>query len=116
MARQVAARLAGDDYQHLFAWMHVLELLMPKRRVAKVVVEDEAAGSADDVTLLREDGAIFLPRTKVTSAACSRSGSAHGNRSRLPTHYDQSRSISLAIGGGLTLTSSRPSSKADATD
>src|SRR5712692_4006267 len=57
MARQVAARLAGDDYQHLFAWMHVLELLMPKRRVAKVVVEDEAAGSADDVTLLREDGA-----------------------------------------------------------
>lgn len=52
MAKQVAARMSGDDYQHLFGWMHVLELLMPKRQVVKVIIEDEKAGSADDVTLV----------------------------------------------------------------
>jgi hypothetical protein len=57
MANAVAARLKGDDYQHLFAWLHALELLMPQRCVSKVIVEDALAGSADDVTLLREDGA-----------------------------------------------------------
>jgi hypothetical protein len=25
-----SARLKGDDYQHLFAWLHALELLMPQ--------------------------------------------------------------------------------------
>lgn len=57
MASAVAARLRGDDYQHLFAWLHALELLMPKRSVATVIVEDEEAVSADDVTLLREKNA-----------------------------------------------------------
>jgi hypothetical protein len=57
MANAVAARLKGDDYQHLFAWLHALELLMPQRCVVKVIVEDAKALSADDVTLLREDGA-----------------------------------------------------------
>ncbi|MBA2679925.1 MAG: hypothetical protein H0U76_16200 [Ktedonobacteraceae bacterium] len=33
MANQVAARLQGDDYQHLYAWQFVLELLMPKKNV-----------------------------------------------------------------------------------
>jgi hypothetical protein len=57
MANAVAARLKGDDYQHLFAWLHALELLMPQRQVVTVIVEDEKAVSADDLTLLREDGA-----------------------------------------------------------
>ena len=57
MANQVAARLKGDDYQHLFAWLHALELLMPQRFVSRVIVEDAKAVSADDVTLLREDDA-----------------------------------------------------------
>jgi SMODS-associated and fused to various effectors sensor domain len=57
MANQVAARLKGDDYQHLFAWLHALELLMPQRFVSRVIVEDAKAVSADDVTLLRDDGA-----------------------------------------------------------
>ena len=52
-----SARLKGDDYQHLFAWLHALELLMPQQQVAKVIVEDAKAVSADDVTLLREPGA-----------------------------------------------------------
>ena len=57
MANAVSARLKGDDYQHLFAWLHALELLMPQRLVSKVIVEDAKAVSADDVTLLREDTA-----------------------------------------------------------
>lgn len=56
MANQVAARLAGDDYQHLIAWLHLLELLMP-RGVVSVTVEDAEAGSVDDVTVLHAPGA-----------------------------------------------------------
>jgi len=54
MANQVAARLAGDDYQHLVAWDHLLELLIPSRRVRWVTVEDPDAGSVDDVTTIYE--------------------------------------------------------------
>src|SRR5260370_24232880 len=62
MAKQVAARMSGDDYQHLFGWMQVLELLMPKRQVVKVLIEDESAGSADDVTLVHADGSVECDR------------------------------------------------------
>ncbi len=54
MANQVAARLRGDDYQHLYAWQFVLELLMPKKKVRRVTVEDALAGSMDDVTIQHE--------------------------------------------------------------
>jgi hypothetical protein len=57
-----SARLKGDEYQHLFAWLHALELLMPQRAVARVIVEDAQAVSADDVTLLREAGAHWPDR------------------------------------------------------
>lgn len=56
MANQVAARLSGDDYQHLYAWMFVLELLMPRHNVRRVTVEDALAGSVDDVTVQHEIG------------------------------------------------------------
>lgn len=56
MANQVAARLSGDDYQHLFAWQYALELLMLRRRVSNVTVEDALAGSVDDVTVRFEAG------------------------------------------------------------
>jgi hypothetical protein len=56
MANQVAARLRGDDYQHLFGWQAALELLMPKRHVWRVTVEDALAGSVDDVTVQHEVG------------------------------------------------------------
>src|SRR5262249_17579519 len=62
MANAVAARRKGDEYQHLFAWLHTLELLMPQRFVSKVIVEDAKAVSADDVTLLRQDGAHWPDR------------------------------------------------------
>jgi hypothetical protein len=56
MANQVAARLKGDDYQHLYAWQFVLELLMPKEKVRRVTIEDALAGSMDDVTIQYEMG------------------------------------------------------------
>lgn len=62
MANQVAARMGGDDYQHLFAWAQVLELLMPSRKVRAVIVEDEQAGSADDVTILHLDDSLLPDR------------------------------------------------------
>ena len=51
MANQVAARLHGDDYQHLFAWREALDLLRPRKGVIEVRVEDEDAVSVDDVTV-----------------------------------------------------------------
>lgn len=57
MARQVAARLCGDDYQHLYTWFQVLSLLTPSKKVARILIEDDGAGSADDVTVLHEDAA-----------------------------------------------------------
>ncbi len=56
MANQVAARLKGDDYQHLFSWGRALELLRPAREVAHVRVEDPLAWSVDDVTVTRTPG------------------------------------------------------------
>ena len=58
MANQVSARLKGDDYQHLYAWQFVLELLMPKKRVQLVTIEDALAGSMDDVTVQHETKAL----------------------------------------------------------
>jgi SMODS-associated and fused to various effectors sensor domain len=56
MANQVAARLSGDDYQHLFGWHAALELVMPKRSVWRVTIEDSLAGSVDDVTVQHDVG------------------------------------------------------------
>lgn len=54
MANQVAARLCGDDYQHLYAWQCALELKQPNSKVRLVTVEDAFAGSVDDVTVLHD--------------------------------------------------------------
>lgn len=62
MANQVAARLSGDDYQHLTSWLHVLELKRPRKQVHSVSVEDERAGSADDVTVRHEPGSSHRDR------------------------------------------------------
>jgi hypothetical protein len=61
MANQVAARLAGDDYQHLYAWRHVLALLIPREQVAEVSIEDDRAGSFDDVTVHYEPSSGRAP-------------------------------------------------------
>jgi hypothetical protein len=51
VANQVAAIISGIDYQHLYSWFQILELMMPRKQVARVRVEDEDAVSADDVTV-----------------------------------------------------------------
>ncbi len=61
MANQVAARLAGDDYQHLYAWWHVLALLIPREQVSEVRIEDDRAGSFDDVTVHHEASSGLAP-------------------------------------------------------
>jgi hypothetical protein len=61
MANQVAARLAGDDFQHLYAWWHVVNLLEPATKLEEVHIEDENAGSFDDVTLFFVDEAKRAP-------------------------------------------------------
>lgn len=51
MAQQVGARLKGDDYQHLFSWYHCLGLMIPETGYYTVTLENDEAGSVDDVTV-----------------------------------------------------------------
>lgn len=64
MANQVAARLAGDDYQHLMGWWYLLELLLPKSCLRSVIIEDPDAVFVDDITMEYESPAtrpkVFL--------------------------------------------------------
>jgi SMODS-associated and fused to various effectors sensor domain len=55
MGEQSAARLAGDDYQHLYSWFELLQLLSPESAYSHGYVEHPHAGAADDVTLHPKD-------------------------------------------------------------
>ncbi len=50
------ARIRGDDYQHLFAWIQALRALQPGSGIYEIGIEDPEAGNADDVTVYHEDG------------------------------------------------------------
>ena len=50
------ARIRGDDYQHLFAWVQVLRAIQIESHIAEIGIEDPEAGNADDVTVYAEDG------------------------------------------------------------
>ena len=50
------ARIRGDDYQHLFAWVQVLRAINAGNDITKIGIEDPKAGNADDVTVYMEDG------------------------------------------------------------
>ena len=45
------ARIRGDDYQHLFAWIQVLRAIQVESGILEVGIEDPEAGNADDVTV-----------------------------------------------------------------
>ena len=45
------ARIRGDDYQHLFAWIQVLKAIQVESGIAEIGIEDPEAGNADDVTV-----------------------------------------------------------------
>ena len=50
------ARIRGDDYQHLFAWIQVLRAIQAGSDIVEIGIEDPDAGNADDVTVYREGG------------------------------------------------------------
>ena len=50
------ARIRGDDYQHLFAWIQVLRAIQVGSDVVEIGIEDPEAGNADDVTVYRDGG------------------------------------------------------------
>lgn len=56
MNNKHAARIGGDDYQHLYSWWLALAMKFPDTRIAKVIIEDEQARSVDDVTVRHEPG------------------------------------------------------------
>jgi hypothetical protein len=49
------ARIRGDDYQHLVAWIQILRALQPGSGITSIGIEDSDAGNADDVTTYRGD-------------------------------------------------------------
>src|SRR6267154_1685979 len=55
MGEQSASRLKGDDYQHLYSWYELLQLLDPSPTYSYGYVEHPNAGAADDVTLHSDD-------------------------------------------------------------
>ena len=48
------ARIRGDDYQHLFAWIQVLRAIQVGSDIVEIGIEDPEAGNADDVTVYRD--------------------------------------------------------------
>lgn len=56
MGEQSAARLQGDDYQHLFSWYEALQLLDSNAPWECAHVEHPSAGAADDVVLIPRSG------------------------------------------------------------
>lgn len=57
MGEQSAARLGGDDYQHLYSWYEILPLLREDSPYEYAYIEHPEAGAADDVTLHPKPGA-----------------------------------------------------------
>src|SRR3989442_14887937 len=49
------ARIRGDDYQHVVAWIQVLRALQPGSGITSIGIEDSDAGNADDVTTYKGD-------------------------------------------------------------
>ena len=58
------ARIRGDDYQHLVAWIQVLRAILGNSEIVALGIEDPTAGNADDVTLYKENGEREFFQTK----------------------------------------------------
>lgn len=56
MGEQSAARLGGDDYQHLYSWYEILPLLEDESSYDHAFIEHPEAGAADDLTLHPKEG------------------------------------------------------------
>ena len=107
MANQVAAILSGEDYQHLFSFLHVLELLMPGKQVVRARVEDEDAGSADDVTIYHHPDSPLPDRFYQIKYHVDQSG--HYSTEHLVEHKpNQSSLLKKLFDSWQTLRSRRP--------
>jgi hypothetical protein len=53
--RPSGVRMAGDDYQHLYTWLHALHLLRDSEGVTRVEFEVRDAGNVDDLVVHRRD-------------------------------------------------------------
>lgn len=62
------ARLSGDDYQHLFTWFHVLQLLREESGVTRVAFEVGDAGNVDDLVVHRHAAAPVYHQVKYVVA------------------------------------------------
>lgn len=58
------ARIRGDDYQHMFAWLQTICASNEASGIIKIGIEDPEAGNADDVTVYRRDGSCEFYQTK----------------------------------------------------
>lgn len=58
MARAIAARQEGDDYQARLFWLHVCRLFLERSKVRRVIYEAENVKSFDDVVVEYEDSAF----------------------------------------------------------
>jgi hypothetical protein len=47
--------MAGDDYQHLYTWLHALHLLRKSEGVTRIEFEVREAGNVDDLVVHRRD-------------------------------------------------------------
>ena len=57
MAKAIAARMDGDDYQARWFWIKACELLEPFKSVERVAFEDPSLKSMDDVVVYYSSGA-----------------------------------------------------------
>jgi hypothetical protein len=58
VGEQSSSRLKGDDYQHLYSWFELLQLLGTDSLYSYGFVEHPTAGAADDITLHSDNNAL----------------------------------------------------------
>lgn len=58
------ARISGDDYQHVFTWIHALKLLVEEEGISRIEFEADAAGNVDDLVIHRTDGSALYHQIK----------------------------------------------------
>src|SRR5262245_29600877 len=80
----VAARTEGDVYQGMYFWYHAAQLLRPQSRVARVVLECDAAAGVDDVAV------YYTPPIDAGGRECS------ADHFQVKYHVDRSNYYSYA--------------------
>lgn len=99
-----AARVAGDEYQHLVTWNEVLLALRPGSDVTRITVEAREAGNVDDIVVERGSGPTVYTQVKHAVDAATPVGTTwltatpSGARSLLRRFYDSWRTLSAGAG------------------